>query len=241
MVLRLSTEVIIENENEKYEKNSLELPLFKTYEERIDYLEDKLFSNESANQYYGFDASKITKEKYNDIVERWIGIKVMGKPHPMEHTKSILSYLAGYLSNARDNRIKDILKENQAMIDFGKDKNCIYKDRDVVFYVNIAQEKMLKNRLKTIKDDFMKKDIKKRLDVCKTSKKECVRNLKKIIKLSKDIRKINDRLSNELNKDKVQAMCKQINQNKKDIVYLKKQNSLLYDDYYVATEFLIKN
>ena len=106
-----------------YNGKVIDFPRLETVQERIDFIVENVLEDKELAKYYNPMSDIAIKEldidEHNKIADRWLGIKVVGKPDKQEHIKGFLDYLAGYILNAKDLSQKGNYREFY---------NLVYKD-----------------------------------------------------------------------------------------------------------------
>ena len=177
---------------------------------------------------------------YKEIEDRWLGIKIVGKPNKREHVKGFMDYLAGYILNAKDLSQKsnyrefynlaykqDLTFEETERLNEFKEL-IIYADitkqgfeRSSILIRNCEFEQLMEDRLEdmTKTDDlsftckFMVNDLKMRVERCKSI-------IEEVIELSDLIKKQNKIVKNRL--DNFKEKFKVVN-DRNEIIELAKQ------------------
>src|SRR5574343_258685 len=89
-----------------YDGKSISFPKLNTAIERIDFIINNILEDECLAKYYNpsseISIKELNSSDYKEIEDRWLGIKVVGKPNKREHIKGFMDYLAGYILNAKD-------------------------------------------------------------------------------------------------------------------------------------------
>lgn len=211
-----------------YDNKIIRLKNFETFEERLKYIQKKIFNKKKYNEYYNICNLKYREnsQKQKDIIKRWLGYKVVGKPEPQDHIKNILNYLGIYLLGAKDyscnkaiNRyikLKNLKKEDIRLSkkqteEYKELKNRIIfhkkksKGKDIIFYLNLEMQQLLHKRLQELKEKkykdytekFMIRNIENRLNICEDTITECINNNNKIAYNKQKINKLYDLLKKE--------------------------------------------
>jgi len=203
-----------------YDKETLDLPLFNNFDERVNFIFEKVFLDNKYKKYYNICALDLKKKQIKNIEKRWLGIKKVNSPFPVETLKTTLDYLTRYFLGAKDystrhleNKYFELRKKHrnnklnqQEKQEFYalKDK-IIYENRDFVFFYNEKMENKLKNTLETLKnkqiidytDNFMIENIKNRLENCEKIKENVQIYLENIGNLQIE----KDSICDSINKD----------------------------------------
>lgn len=250
-----------------YDNNTVELNLnLNTFQDRVAYIDDKIFSNKKYKNYYDTNS------------QRWIGVKVVNKPYPTQHIRSVLDFLTGYIVGAKDySAKKDINKFFKLVeikshatkpmtfdeqIEFDKLKNNVlyYKSgiNNIIFYINRNAERDMQKALERLQSlgykdytiQFAISDLQNRLEVCEQTKKSCrqiIKNLQKsqekkekLLTLVKNYSIMIDKMKRNTKLLKIISIINEVQQLDKDIKYNNNLIVQLYDDYFMATEFIYK-
>lgn len=244
----------------------IELPPLPSYKDRLNYIEENIFSNEKYKSFYGiFDEGeefKLNKKLSEQIENRWLGIKTVGQPDNInEHVKFFVDSLANYLLNSKNysskkqisryynlkKKLNTDLKDTEKLEYELLEKNFLfikeyprnYKKENVIFYINKDAEQL-----------FIDKNIKYKYDTCNQYKEECINAISDIEKYEKEKTELLDLINMEYSmmneiKDKelsnsiikkISGYSNRIKMIEDEIMYLEKQISYLYSDYVYITE-----
>lgn len=225
-----------------YNGERLMLPELDSFQERLKYLEENLFDIKEYQIYYGFTYkdkekgiyNRFTKEKSKDIENRWLGVKKVGSKQLNETLKNTLDYLATYLLSCKDFDSKDQIKNRTS-------EDCfLYKNNDVIFFVNSIVEKFLLDNKKTARYDKcqeLKMNCKKAISEIKKFKQLKIKLTNEIkkeyeyMKLLKDKKNIDEALNS------ISNMTVELKRAKKEIKYIECQIQDLYSEYLYITEW----
>lgn len=110
--------------------NQLNLPKFKTFQERVDFILEHIFNNQEIldkttgityEKYYNINSVNMTEEQHKNLRKRWIGIKRVNLPYPDESFKKTIDYLTGYLLSGKDysakhdiHRFKELMRRKHS-------------------------------------------------------------------------------------------------------------------------------
>ena len=190
----------------------IDFPRLETAQDRIQYIIDNILEDKELALYYNplseVSLATLDDEEYRKIEDRWIGIKVVGKPDKQEHIKGFLDCLAGYILNAKDLSQKSNCREfynlaykselnelEQKRLDELK-KLVVYTDltkqsfnNSTILIRNIQYEELIKSRIKELESlsendytqQFVIEELNKRLKECESIINE-VKDLSDIIK-----------------------------------------------------------
>lgn len=214
-----------------YDGKSISFPKLNTARERIDFIINNILEDELLAKYYNpsseISIQGLNSNDYKEIEDRWLGIKIVGKPNKREHIKGFMDYLAGYILNAKDLSQKsnykefynlaykqDLTFEETERLNELKEK-IIYADitkqgidKSSILIRNCDLEQLMKDRLEDmIKMNnnsytckFMINDLKMRINRCQSIIEEVV-ELSSLINIQNKI--IKNRLDSFKEKFKV--------------------------------------
>ena len=176
-----------------YNQQSIDFPKLNNTRDRLEFVIDRILEDEELAKYYNplsIHSKDLTNKQFEEIENRWLGIKVVGKPDKKEHIKGFLDYLTGYILNGRDlshrfniRRFYRLtytseLNEEEAQEFNELKKQVIYADLtrqglndSVIFMRNFEIEDLLKARVieleqksdRDYSEDFILYNIKERL------------------------------------------------------------------------------
>lgn len=158
-----------------YNQQSINFPQLNTTQTRVDFINDNILEDVELAKYYNpisIHSKDLSKQEVEEVENRWLGIKVVGKPDKREHIKGFLDYLAGYILGAKDFSMKcdyrkfwklayndEISDEDKAWFYDMKENRVVYGDltrqsleNSTLLIRNIEYENMLKDRINSIND-----------------------------------------------------------------------------------------
>lgn len=240
-----------------------------TAQERIDAVNENILEDDFYSKYYNpmsnASLNELTRDEEDIVAERWLGIKVVGKPQKREQTKTTLNYLAGFILNAKNYSTKPLNQEfynlayreelnqterirldeiSKRVVYANLTKNSI--GNSVILIRNIDFERLMKKRIKEFKrnesgytNDFMIKELESRLIQCDKIVRE-VKELGAIIEkheqlVNKQMKTLKACFQNE-NRSMVVELANEYSMNKDSLGYHRVRMLDLIDMYYILTE-----
>jgi hypothetical protein len=183
---------------------------------------DKILDETNANHYYKY---------YCQSKERWLGIKIVNRPHKNETVKFTLDYISGYLLNSRDFNINDkkkiyledlqLGKENklEASVLYRKPSKSFKQSKNFIVMVNDAYEDHLAECITRFNEELKHSDQPFTHTYCFNKAQLELDRLREIMKELKALLNESAELTVDIDnsKNKISDIYKEC-QNKKDIV-----------------------
>ena len=164
--------------------NELNLPKFKTFQERVDFILEHIFNNQDIlddvtgityEKYYNINSVNMTEEQHKNLRKRWIGVKPVNLPYPDESIKKTIDYLTGYLLSGEDysakhdiHRFKELMRRQHSKRE--KDKLNAQKKIELenltknVIYYKIRPQRSSKNSFVFYENKTYERFMKNRLN-----------------------------------------------------------------------------
>jgi hypothetical protein len=111
------------------------------FNERLSFIDEKIFKNPIYSEFYNIKHNFRDKKQCEDMTNRWIGIKNVGKPHKNEHLKFVLDAVNSFLVHAKDFSSQDRIEKFMTLV---KNKNKLNHDEKIEFD-NIKNEALYCN------------------------------------------------------------------------------------------------
>lgn len=248
-----------------FDDRKIKLPKYKTFQERLNFVNNYIFSKNKYKEYYGYidnninGLSDINSEKMSD---RWLGVRREGSSSINNHVKNVLNLLGVYLISA-DNLSIDKNKTRYIKLR-KKFKNNNLSDEELqefydldkyVLICKIYPPKVNKEHIifminPDVENIFYENNYKRYLE-CQNLKEKTQEKIDKVEKLKKRNKSINKYLNRNYkqlkktkeNKQKntifnrIKTYIEEIELNNKDIEFLEEQILDLSKKYKFLTEY----
>ena len=103
-----------------YDGNKINLKKFNTYEERLNYLNENIFSKEHYINFYGYSDKYVENTEEKEKIEhqkldkyypdRWLGMKKENSDAINYHVRNTINYLTTYLIGAKEISTDSLIK-----------------------------------------------------------------------------------------------------------------------------------
>lgn len=249
-----------------YDKNKIDLPEFSKYQDRIDFVMDNILGASPYCYYYNpfnNNISCISEREEDRLIDRWIGVKTVGKPDTDDSLKHFIDYLSGYILRADELDVKSARNEyitlstKDNLTDDEKDKlkeinkYVLYEDinyydtsRSVVFIQNKKAELSMEKRLyelegmsgKGYSHKFIQEDIRERIDNCREITKKVLDLSNNICYTINEIVKLEKNI--RLNSNKGDVTFSDVDLIISDVKKLKEYKDIVRDERYKIRELV---
>jgi methyl-accepting chemotaxis protein len=205
--------------NDLIDEGILELTPFDSYKDRLEHINKNILRVERYVEYY------------NDK-DRWLGIKLIGKPNKQENVKHTLDYLSGYLLYSKDFETRPLIieylelmkdddrskeeenriKEIESLILYKRESNSCKISKNLIFILNQKYEEFIHNALGRHKKQEHKGYTEVYIEKKANEEINIISNIKNnIARLTKELKDKRDKIHNnkivigELYTDKTNA------------------------------------